>query len=123
MQAHIFRWDCIAGIAMIFAAVIGVSANAGGTSTSQAAAAELVPLQADWSLSQRAQTNFYINTPSIHESVMDELIREEPADADAGGNVRRMTLPGDSEAPGQQSTSMLWPAYKYVPHLSYSFSA
>lgn len=122
MQTNIFRWDCIAGIAMIFAAVSGVMVNAGGTSTSQAAAAVLVPSQADSSLSQRAQTNFYIDTPSIHESVWNELIRGVPEEVDAGRSAKRRTNQEGSAKQGQQPTSMLWPAYKYLPHLSYSFA-
>ena len=64
-----------------------------------------------------------VGKPSIHDKVMDELMRGEPADS----RIRienRDSLPAtkDESAAGKVPTSMLWPAYKYIPQLSGALS-
>ena len=64
-----------------------------------------------------------VGKPSIHDKVMDELTRGEPVDS----HIRienRDSLPAtkDESAAGKVPTSMLWPAYKYIPQLSGALS-
>jgi hypothetical protein len=64
-----------------------------------------------------------VGKPSIHDMVMNELTRGEPADS----HVRienRDSLPAtrDESAAGKVPTSMLWPAYKCIPQLSGALS-
>lgn len=122
MTMHNVPWRRITVIAMISAAMIGVQPIASRPLTSDATATEFEPVQIGQADVKKAQTNFYINTPSIHESVWNELIRGVLEDVDAGRSVTRRTNQEGSAKQGQQPTSMLWPAYKYLPHLSYSFA-
>lgn len=100
---------------MQFAAVTAITAAVTATFINIAAA-----FAADES---KVQANLYVNTPSIHDSVMNELTRGEQEDAATGRNMRQRTIQENSAAQGQLPTSMLWPAYKYLPHLSFSFAA
>ena len=64
-----------------------------------------------------------VGKPSIHDKVMDELTRGEPADAHAKIE-NRDSLPAtkDESAAGKLPTSMLWPVYKYIPQLGGALS-
>jgi hypothetical protein len=113
------------GYWMQFGAVTAVTAALTATFINIAAAfaADVANGQTYRSEAKAAQTRFYIHTPSINESIMNELIRGEPEDAQAGPDARRRTDQENSAARGQLPMSMLWPAHKYLPRLSYSLAA
>jgi hypothetical protein len=123
MQERILRRHCFAAIAMISAAMTGAVPNASAAFVLEAAPAAARTPDVLSAASNKQPANFYINTPSIHQSVMDELIRGEREDAHPGDNVRGTTGEESSAAQGQAPTSMLWPAHKYFPQIGHSFAA
>jgi len=110
MEATFLNWRHAAGIAFIAAIVGGTAPHAGASEAASAYGAD------------KAQTHFYL-TPSIHKNVMGELMSAAPESAGAEGRVNRPTRGGSAAAEGQVPTSMLWPAYKYLPHSSHSLTA
>ena len=64
-----------------------------------------------------------IGKPSIHDKVMDELTRGEPVDSHVKiENRDTLRASKDGAAVSNIPTSMLWPAYKYIPQLSGALS-
>jgi hypothetical protein len=124
MQERIHCRHCFAAIVMISAAMTGAIPNASAAFTSGVAPADFACTPVVLSAaSDKTPANFYLNTPSIHQSVMDELIRGEREHAHPGDDVRGTTGEESSAAQGQAPTSMLWPAYKYLPQIGRSFTA
>ena len=66
---------------------------------------------------QEARAADIVGKPSIHNMVMDELTGAEPLDS-----LTRIKNPGSvrggTDPANDVPTSMLWPAYKYLPQLS-----
>jgi hypothetical protein len=124
MQERIPRRHCFAAIAMISAAMTGAVPNASAAFVSEAAPAAIARTPDVLSAtSDKQPTNFYVNTPSIHQTVMDDLIRGEREDAHPGDSVRGTSGAKGSTAQSHAPSSMLWPAYKYLPQIRYSFTA
>ena len=59
-----------------------------------------------------------VGKPSIHNQVLDELTRGEPVDSHVKiENRDSLRASKDRSAVSNVPTSMLWPAYKYIPQL------
>lgn len=115
MKAHIIGGRMVSAAAVILAAAgWAVSAAFAGDASSLYVASQ----QVQRSGPDRAPARFYL-TPGIHQRVMDELIHGEHEDATAHGNGERAATQDQGQAP----SSMLWPAYKFLPQISHSFTA
>lgn len=106
MKAHILPRRTAGSVAMMLAAMVCASTGF--------AAQEASTLRVQ---SDKAQPRFYL-TPSIHQGVMNELTSEEREDARIQNNRSRST-----EEKEQAPSSMLWPAYKFLPQISHSSTA
>ena len=94
------------GVSAATAAIVAL-VNIGGVSAADNSA----------NLFHRTWTAEVIGKPSIHNAVMDELMREKSPDplSKAGD---RASMPSAPDASTDIPTSMLWPADKYLPQLT-----
>ena len=58
-----------------------------------------------------------VGNSSIHDNVIEDLLRDSSMRSSLG-DARK-----DNASAADSSTSMLWPAHKYIPHLSKAVTA
>ena len=118
MRRDILYWVRFTAVTTVSAAMTATLLNIGA-----AFAADISPdlLNLDPGLVkepayQSLTTADIVGKPDIHNQVLDELTGGGPVDSHAKIE-NRGSLREDKEGPAIP-TSMLWPAYKYIPQLS-----
>ena len=112
MIGDLFRSFLFSAVAAtVAAAAVPLASAFAAEASSRLESPQVVRMESDKTLPR-----FYL-TPGMHQSVIDELIRGEPENARGQQNRARSTEEKN------EPTSMLWPAYKFLPRISHSATA